>query len=622
MARRPVSAWRISLSRVTKRQLCFCDIVSRRRALWDRSGDVGQDDAFIRAVARELSEDASLRRELQDKPYLLIEAVFQIVDKDGHTVPFFLNEVQKDFIAQLEGNGRQRPYFILKGRQQGFTTLITAIQLCFAVVRRNFSGFTVADCDSNTLSIFNDKARCVYGRLPDRLRPHEKYNSKRELFFDKLNSSWRIATAKRDIGRSKTLQFIHYSEAAFYKCTLAELQSGLGEAAVSDALIVYESTANGYNEARELWRSGACINLFYEWWRTPEYRCTEYEYIDKADEWLRGRLEQLREIGLDREQLAWYARKYAGYLDKRLIRQEYPCTPEEAFVASGGCIFDMDRLNEQMLRVGRLPEGRLGYFTYRKVELPIHDEQGEVVAHECKLLDIQFKECRDGYIRLHEMPRVKEKDSLEYEEPYSLGGDTAGGGSAKTDSDYYTAKVISNIDGRTVATLRRRGMDDDLYAEQLYCLGMTYHKALIGIELNYSTQPTKLLWGKYNYPNMYMRTTLMDDVPTKTPGFMTTKQSKEVIISNLKTLIRERVEAEVDMQTLIELSTFIRYPDGSKAAMVGEHDDLVMALAIAHGISEQGERRWMLRKPPENTFIRDNFKNARQDEDGVLIDWE
>ena len=60
--------------------------------------------------------------------------------------------------------------------------------------------------------------------------------------------------------------------------------------------------------------------------------------------------------------------------------------------------------------------------------------------------------------------------------PYVIGGDTAGKG-----ADYFAAKVIDNINGRTVATLHKQRMDEDVYAEQLYCLGKYYNDALIGV---------------------------------------------------------------------------------------------------------------------------------------------
>ena len=307
--------------------LTIADITEKRKKLWKEYLEgvkPNQDEAYTRDAARWILESPSIMAEVQAKPYLLIEAVLTVVDKNKKTVPFFLNEVQQDFIAQTEKYGKGRPYFILKGRQQGFTTLITAIQLCNAIVSRNFSGFTLANADDNTKSIFNDKARMVYERLPDLLKPHEKFNSKKELFFDKLNSSWRIATATKEVGRSKTLNFIHYSEVAFFEVSLADLQSSIGETATADCFSVYETTANGYNEAKDLWDKGSCINLFYEWWRTPEYRSTDYEYLEKNkdDKWLQERLKLLAEKGLDKEQLAWYAKKYDSYIDKEKIKQE------------------------------------------------------------------------------------------------------------------------------------------------------------------------------------------------------------------------------------------------------------------------------------------------------------
>ena len=151
--------------------LTLADIIQKRRRLWKRYHSYEQDRAFIEAAAERIVNDENLRREVRREPYLLIEAIFTVVDKHQKTVPFFLNEVQKDFIEQLKKHGTDKPYLILKGRQQGFTTVITAYQLACSITQRNFFGFTVADCNSNTLSIFNDKARSLYGRIPKCLKP-------------------------------------------------------------------------------------------------------------------------------------------------------------------------------------------------------------------------------------------------------------------------------------------------------------------------------------------------------------------------------------------------------------------------------------------------------------------
>ena len=302
--------------------LTVSDIIAKRKRIWEERHDIDYDRELVRASAIRILSDDNLVREVQAKPYLLIEVAFYIVDKKKKTVPFFLNEVQRDFISKFEEWGTKKPYFILKGRQQGFTSLITAMQLAFAIVQKNFSGFTLADSGDNTRAIFNDKARVVYNRLPEELKPTEKFNSVNELFFDKLNSSWRIATASDQVGRSRTLNFVHFSEVAFYECSLANLQKSIGEAMTEDAFRVYETTANGFNEAKDLWDSESCNNLFYEWWRTSEYRSTEYQYLETKDPWLLERIEVLKAKGLDKEQITWYCKKYDSYLDKNTIKQE------------------------------------------------------------------------------------------------------------------------------------------------------------------------------------------------------------------------------------------------------------------------------------------------------------
>lgn len=584
--------------------LTVADMIAKRKARWAEKHDLEFDTRLVQAAAERVLGDLSLMREIYERPYLLIELAFHIVDKHKDTVPFFFNEVQADFIAQLEKHGTARPFNVLKGRQQGFTSLITAIQTSFAIVRKNFSGMTLADCADNTRAIFNDKARMVYERLPDVLKPSERFNSKNELFFDKLNSSWRVQVASEQVGRSRTLNFVHYSEAAFYKCSLAAIQKSIGEACTADAFRVYESTANGYNEYKDLWDNGTCINLFYEWWRTSEYRRTDHSVLEGiSDTWLIERLKVLREKGLDEDQLAWYVAKYNSYIDKSTIRQEYPCTPEEAFVASGECVFDIDLVNNRLIEVSALPPPRVGEFVYRKQSEPIRDGAGLVVGYTEKLLDIKFVEKRDGCVKIHCEPEVKKdrEGHVIAHAPYVLGGDSAG-----TGQDYYTGKVEDNRTGHTVATLRRQRWSDDLYAEQMYCLGLYYHEALIGIETNYSRVPMRRL-SDLGYPHLYMREKLdgMTDQPELVLGFETTTKSKPIIIAGLITAMREDPATECDVDTLKEMTTFVRKENGRTEALIGYHDDLVMAKAITRFISGQQSFDMVAVQPkPDDTLER------------------
>ena len=601
--------------------MTVADMIARRRARWEERGDLEYDRALTRAAVQKLFEERELCEEILARPYLLIELTFLIVDKKKRSVPFFFNEVQADFIKRFEIYGTERPYYVLKGRQQGFTSLITAMQLSYAIVRRNFSGFTLADKSDNTLSIFNDKARVVYERLPERLRPTERFASKRELFFDKLNSSWRIATATAQVGRSRTLNFVHFSEIAFYECSLSDLQKGIGEAMTSDAVCIYETTANGFNEAKDLWDSGSCINLFYEWWRTAEYRAPDFNFEATDDPWLRSRIELLKEKGLAREQIAWYCRKYASYLDKNTIKQEYPCTPDEAFVSSGNCVFDKEKIAEQLIRISSKPRGRLGYFTYDKSCTTIRSADGDVADVEWKISNIMFVESRDGYITLHEEPLLRRDSGAVTERaPYVIGGDTAGSG-----EDYFAAKVILNLDGRTVATLHKQRMDEDLYAEQLFCLGKYYNDALIGVETNYSRHPVRVLEQKFAYPNLYYRERMdrSADTVERVAGFETTSKTRPIIIAELVARMREDPGAEVDTATLREMLTFIKLESGRQEAMAGYHDDLVMSLAIAHHIAPRQSRTWMAVKRDEDRFIERNFqREPREAWNERYVIWE
>ncbi len=274
-------------------------LADKRKAIWEKTGSIYYDKQICKENANVILDTPHICRAVINKPYLLIECCFSLVDKSKRDAPFFLNRVQSDFIEKLNTYGTERPYFILKGRQQGFTTLITAIQLAYAIVRRNFSGFTVADRDDNVKTIFLDKAKMMYSRLPKRLKPTERFNSANELYFDKLNSSIRVACASENVGRSRTLSFIHYSEASFFKCSLASLQRSIQESLIPDAICVYETTAKGFGEVKELWDSGACINLFYGWWLSDEYESSTPP-DKRADGWLKSRLEYLKRMGLTR----------------------------------------------------------------------------------------------------------------------------------------------------------------------------------------------------------------------------------------------------------------------------------------------------------------------------------
>ena len=553
-------------------------LIQKRKEKWNELQSIDYDKQFRDAVATELCDNAELLAEVKRYPEKLIELVFIVVDKNQKTMPFFLNDVQHEFLDTLNkaiedyesGNIADISLLVLKGRQQGFTTVVTAYQLSCSLLNRNFQGFTLADKSDNSEAIFQNKAKFPYAQLPEALKPTEKFNNRRQLLFEKINSSWAVDTATKNVGRSRTVNFFHGSECAFWADGIASVQGALGEAFTKNCIKIWESTANGYNDYQKMWDSGVHINCFYEWWKTKEYRVSfrnetmKQGFLDEIDfkkGWIWDRLRWLKnEKHLEAEQLNWYWNKYEKYLDKDLIKQEYPCTPHEAFLLSGKNVFDTAIILDRLASLNK--PLKVGYFTY--------DYDG------LKITNIKWVNDKDGYIKIYQVPNTPEITE------YCIGGDTAGEG-----SDFFTGHVLNAKTGEQVAVLQHQ-FDADQYTRQMYCLGKYYMDALIGIEANFDSYPIMEL-QRLGYTKQYTRTA-QDTYTGKTEkryGFKTTSLTRPTIISKLIEIVREHCDTINDKATLEELLTIIRNEKGRIEAPQGGHDDMMMGLAIAHHIREQ-----------------------------------
>ena len=232
---------------------------------------------------------------------------------------------------------------------------------------------------------------------------------------------------------------------------------------------------------------------------------------------------------------------------------------------TGKTVFDGKAVTARLLAVqeleagGRIP-AKIGQFVYKDDGL--------------RLTDIRWVDDPKGAIRIYRdvIPGV----------PYVIGGDTAGDG-----SDSFVGQVLDNRTGEQVCALRHT-YDEDLYARQIYCLGLYYNTALIGVETNLSTYPVKEL-ERLRYPKQYVREN--EDTYThelrRSFGFRTDTKTRPVIIAELIRAVRDDVSIVADAATLEEMLTFVRNEDYRPEAEEGCHDDCVMSLAIAHYIRPQ-----------------------------------
>jgi len=180
---------------------------------------------------------------------------------------------------------------------------------------------------------------------------------------------------------------------------------------------------------------------------------------------------------------------------------------------------------------------------------------------------VRFTSVPGGFVSVYRPPQPGRD--------YIIGGDTAGEG-----SDFFVAQVVDRESGQQVCTLRGR-MDEDLFAQQAYCLGKWYNWALTALECNFSSYPLREL-ERLGYPNQYIRP--REDGMGTGYGFRTTAATRPLILAGLVEVVREHPQWLWDKDTLRELLTFVRNPRGRPEAQPGAHDDCVMALAIAYYI--------------------------------------
>lgn len=506
----------------------------------------------------------------------------RIRDKDGKIIPFRLNKPQQRLYDTIRGawkQGKPVRIIILKARQMGFSTLTEAIIFWMAATAFHTECMIVAHTDEAAKKLFQMSKR-FYDYLPDRMKPMQKASNAQELVFDRptrykgnspgLGSHIRVATAGGSgIGRGSTLRAAHLSEFAWWPGDKLDTLIGLMQA-VPDrpgTLVVIESTANGYDEFKKQWdravRNQAMgidgfIPIFFAWYEMDEYRREVPPGFTRTPE----EEELAATFGLDDEQLAWrrwcIEENCGGDINK--FHQEYPATPDEAFLSTGQCVFDKNALVLRRKQVEDVKWER-GIFRIQK------DDARQIVAYE-------WEKDPKGPIRIRLHP--------EKGVPYVLGGDTAG-----TGSDYFASHVLDNRTGEQVAVVHHQ-FGERMYAEQMYCLGKYYNDALIGIETNYSTFP-QLCLEDLGYTNFYVRQRL--DKFTKKMvdeyGFQTNTKTRPLAIDGLKDVVKGALETIYDYDTLGEMLTFVYDENWRPQAEENEHDDLVMSLAIAHFIRPQ-----------------------------------
>jgi hypothetical protein len=323
-------------------------------------------------------------------------------------------------------------------------------------------------------------------------------------------------------------------------------------------LVILESTANGTgNWWHEQWQAAEegdsdFIPLFFPWYKHYEYK--RYTNLSIKSE-LTAEERRMLKLGASFENIEWYRwalyNKADGDLNK--LMQEYPTTPEDAFIATGQPIFPKT--------------------LSRECFVPIESWTG-FLADTDTGKGVRFVQEPSGNLTVFKAPNKDNRSDR-----YFISGDP----SMTVEGDPACMQVINRETYEQVAVWHGR-IDPISFGFEMMRVGKYYNMAMLCPEVEGGGQATIATIITHNYPNIWMHR-WADKAPGKlsvSHGWATNFQRKSWAIGTLKKRIIDKSILIHDRKTYNQLLDYVVRDDGSWGnSDHATHDDAVMALAIA-----------------------------------------
>lgn len=534
------------------------------------------NDADIAAMS-EAEQVAYIKAHLSDVWWRL-NNLYKIVNEDGELVTFRMRPAQRELFKNMHYRN-----IILKARQLGFSTGIDIYLLDQALFNKNLSCGIIAQDLPAAGEIFSTKISVPFDNLPPWLRATFPVSTRREgangghIEFAH-GSKIRVSTSFR----SGTVQRLHISEhgkiCAKYPAKAKEVRTGTLNAIKDGCIVFIESTAEGVGGDFHTMSTRAMdlgqLNLpltsqdykfhFFAWWQDPKYQAPVPDgglRLSKYHQEYFTAVEQAMGITLLDEQKQWYIRKEIEQQEE--MKQEFPSTPSEAFLTSGRRVFAAINV---MKAEGQCKPPLLVY----DIE-PVTGKRTKVQALRAGNSE-ELQRTLLNHLLVWELP--------DPDEDYAIGGDVAEG---LENRDRSSFDVVKKSSGEQVAHWFGY-LDAELFAQLLAHVGKWYNTAFIGPERNnHGHAVIQKLREVYPHRAIYSEQYLDRDHDDETPklGWLTTAQSKPVIIEGLKSLLRESASGVRWIGTINELNTYVYDARGRMNAQTGCFDDQVMSYAIA-----------------------------------------
>ncbi|HEX4065139.1 MAG TPA: terminase [Acidobacteriaceae bacterium] len=447
----------------------------------------------------------------------------------GTRVPLIANKAQERY----EQN-RLQSNIVLKARQLGITTWIAGRFFLKTITHPGTLTVQVAHTQEAAESIFRIVHRFLRWLPPSLCRGALKTSqvSARQIVFPGMDSEYRVETAGApNAGRGLTITNLHCSEVARWPGEPEEILQGLRAALSPAGELALESTPMGaagcfWKEWQDAQRTGMAQH-FFPWW-------LEEAYVGPAIEEA-ALMEEERQL-MEREHLTPKQIGYRRQIQRNfrgLAKQEYAESATECFLASGECIFDTASIDARLREVSD-PEEQRNHGTLR--------------------------------IWLRWVPSRR----------YLVAVDPAGGGS---EGDYSAAQVIDLDTGLQCAELRAHLPPLEL-AQEVATLAREYNHALVAVERNnHGSGVLAYLGSVCRYEPLY-RTGGQE-------GFVTSSITRPTMLGRLGSVLVESPDSFASDRLLRECRSFVRHANGRAEAQAGEHDDCVMAMAIALAVREE-----------------------------------
>lgn len=583
-----------------------------------------------------------------DYPYYA-EHCLKIIDQRARTVALRFKRAQKIVDATLEAQaaeGKPMRAIVLKARKLGVSTAVVGKATHRYTQHPNHKALIVAHDLKTSKEIFG-MAQLMYDLLPDEqiggltLKPGivssrrgqeialgQESRVERRKGNIGLNSSLLVDTAGEvQAGRGFTYFTLLLSEVAFWpdEQKMTALLNAVPDE--PETLIVVESTANGYNFFRRMWKQAEegisdYAPIFFPWFDEPEYRrpFTSFEHREEFRAGLGGgefgedepellaMLEGLSAKEPERpdplEQLHWrrwaIINRTAG--DLRTFQQEYPSTPDEAFLATGRTVFSISLVSRVIERAEKLSaqQGKLEGADYEERQIKGHTYRIPKRAiwlprEEVDIAPVSYPwwhRWEEPFYGNHKStPGFRPMDPIVPPGQYIVANDPASGEENTLGERAFMAiQVIDHRSRKQVARYRSR-LDPDEVTLQLYLVGRYYNDAWIMVEKTggYGLSIINALWSIYRYPKIFARRAadVRNEHMQDRLGWDTTAVTKPWLIDHMKELLRTGTDGIRDPLTAGEFVTLVRDERGR----VGPESEAFADLAMAYMIGQHGAQQ-------------------------------